>query len=257
MKINWTNCIILTILMGSFALTCTGGTEKPVEKVRKAHSKDTNSAVSDANAAKEKIVDLEAKVAVLKEELAVMRKELAEVLTESEKRDAETARLKASIAASLAEGSKKSYDRNGAEVIKALADVSRKGEVLVTDSAEFCDYIDVLLDKTAISDVERVRAKFRMAKLRAAAEVFHARLQKPLKGKLFSSCRILAVNDKLQVAVLNVGSVYGMRNGVLLKGGKNGEVKLKVISVRPFISGAIVIKGDIENLAPGMNVSND
>jgi hypothetical protein len=249
MKRDWTVYIILAILIGSFAWTCYGEGEKPMPDKHEVKKR-----VSGKDAGKEKIADLEAKLAAMKEELSVMRKELADVLKESEKRDSEYTRIKASIAASLAEGNKKSYDKNGAEVLEALVEVSQKGDALVTDSAKFCDFIDVLLDKKEISDVEKVRARFRMSKLRSTAEVFHARIQKPSKGKLFTSCRILTVDDKLQVVVVNVGSVYGMRNGVLLKGGDKGEVKLKVISVRPFISGAIVIKGDIEDLAPGMNL---
>jgi regulator of replication initiation timing len=214
------------------------------------------SEVSEDDAKAMKIADLEATLAVLKEELSVMRKELIDVLKESEKRDIDYARLKVSIAASLAEGNKKSYDKNGAEIMEALTEISEKGDALVANSAKFCDFIDALLEKKEISDVEKVRARFRMSKLRSTAEVFHARIQKPSKGKLFSSCRILTVNDKLQVVVLNVGSVYGMRNGVLLNGGDKGEIELKIVSVRPFISGAVVIKGDIEDLAPGMEVRN-
>jgi hypothetical protein len=52
---------------------------------------------------------------------------------------------------------------------------------------------------------------------------------------------------------MNVGSVYGMRNGILLKtGDKKKPVKLKVIAVRPFICGAVITDGNIEDLAPGM-----
>jgi regulator of replication initiation timing len=252
MKKDWTVYIILTILIGSFAWTCYGNTEK--KGMLEKHG--IKSEVSEDDAKAMKIAELEATLAVLKEELSVMRKELIDVLKESEKRDIDYARLKVSIAASLAEGNKKSYDKNGAEIMEALTEISEKGDALVANSAKFCDFIDALLEKKEISDVEKVRARFRMSKLRSTAEVFHARIQKPSKGKLFSSCRILTVNDKLQVVVLNVGSVYGMRNGVLLNGGDKGEIELKIVSVRPFISGAVVIKGDIEDLAPGMEVRN-
>ncbi len=253
MKKDWTVCIILVILINSFAWSSFGDIEGSLSS---KHLTGGKGVLSEKEVEFEKDADLEAELAVLKAELSVMRKELADVLIESVKRDAEYARLKASIAASLAEGSKISYDKSGAEVLKALTEVSQKGEVLVTDSAKFCDFIEVLLKKEKISDVEKVRAKFRMAKLRSTAEIFYARIQSPPKGKLFTSCRILAVNDKLQVVVLNVGSVYGIRNGVLLKSEKNKDIKLKIIAVRPFISGAIVLEGNIEDLSPGQNVLN-
>ncbi len=251
MKKDWTVCIILAILIGSFAWRSFGDTK---EALGGKHDSAGKSTIPEKGVALKKDNDLEAELTVLKEELSVMRKELADVLKESEKRDAEYARLKASIAASLAEGNRKSYDKSGTEVLKALTEVSEKGEALVTDSAKFCDFIEALLNKEEISDVEKVRAKFRMSKLRSTAEIFYARIQKPRQGKLFKKCRILTVNDKLQVVILNVGSVYGIRNGLLLKSEKNRAIKLKVIAVRPFISGAIVLEGNIADLAPGQNV---
>lgn len=242
---------MLTILMGSFAWTVYSQTEnKQVKEPVIVQKKE----LSEAEAREKKIARLEAQLKVLKEELSIIRKELADVLNESEKRDQEYARLQMSIAASLAEGDKKSYDKECAELLKALMEVSEKGEKLVTTSAEFCDFIEKLLEKQEISDVEKVRAKFRMDKLRSNAEIFNARIKTPAEARLFKTCRILAVNDKLQIVVLGVGSVNGIRNGLFLRAGKEKQIRLKVVAVRPFISGAMIIEGDLEKLAPGMIV---
>ena len=253
MKKDWTVCILLAILMGSFLWAENICAEKPekaaVQKSVKSNRKEANTQTEEKSKA-----ELEAELAAVKEELSGVCRELANVLKESEKRDAEYARLKISIAASLAQGSKKSYDKSGEEALKALMEVSDKGDELVTKSAKFCDYMEGLLNKKEITDVERVRAKFRMSQLRETAETFHALIKKPDNRVLFRKCRVLAVNDKLQVLILDVGSVYGMRNGLLLNGGEKSELKLQVVAVRPFISGAIVIKGNIEKVAPGMFV---
>ena len=256
MKNDWTVCILLIILMGSFAPSGFSQAVRKTESVTASGSKKENLATAD-----DKTALLEAQLKAVKEELKVVRKALADALNESDKKEAEYARLKLSIAASLADGKKKAYDTETVKVLEALRDVSDTGEKLVTASAEFCDYIDVLLDKDKITDVERVRARYRLDKLRAAAEVFHARIQKPAKARLFSSCRVLALNDKLQLVVLSIGSVYGMRNGLILTTGKKDDgdedasaVKVKVVAVRPFISGAIIVDGDIEDIAPGMTL---
>lgn len=247
---------MLTILIGSFAWTVSAQEKKPVKKepvkIQKKAKKVQKKQESELEAAEKKIASLEAELKAVKEELSVIRQELTHLLNESEVREEAYARIQMSIAASLAEGNKKSYDKKSAELLKALKDISENGEKLITSSAEFCDFIDVILDKKEITDVEKVRAKFRMDKLRSDAELFHAWIKAPVKGKLFKACRILAVNDKLQVVVLGAGSVYGMRNGLLLRAGKNKDIRIKVIAVRPFISGAMVIEGKIEKLAPGM-----
>jgi hypothetical protein len=249
MKSDWTVCTMLTIIIGSFAWTLFGQVEKQSEKKPVEIQKKEE---SELETAEKKIASLEGQLKVVKEELSVIRKELASLLNESEVQDEAYARLQMSIAASLAEGNKKSYDKESAELLKVLKEISEKGDELVTSSAEFCDFIDVILDKKKITDVEKVRAKFRMDKLRTNAELLHARINPPPESKLFKECRILAVNDKLQVVVLGIGSVYGMRNGILLRTGKEKKVRLKVIAVRPFISGAMIVEGNIEKLAPGM-----
>ena len=259
MKLDWTVYILLTILIGSFAWANSVYAENPEKTVAEKSAVSATGAEKKPDGAgrekKEKSKEeLEAELQAVKEELSAVSRELANVLKESEKRDADYTRIKLSIAASLAEGTRKSYNSTGEDTLKALLDVSEQGDKLVATSAEFCDFIEALLDKKEITDVERVRAKFRMSQLREAAEGFHARIKKPWNKRLFKECRVLAVNDKLQVLILNVGSVYGMRVGLLLNGEKGSGLKLQVISVRPFISGAIVIKGNIEDAAPGMLV---
>jgi hypothetical protein len=67
-----------------------------------------------------------------------------------------------------------------------------------------------------------------------------------------TKCRILAVNDELQVAVLDVGFAQGVRNGLTWHAGKDRKVLLKVVSVRPLVSAAMLTKGSLKDIAPGM-----
>jgi hypothetical protein len=42
-----------------------------------------------------------------------------------------------------------------------------------------------------------------------------------------------------------------VRCGLLLWAGKDDGVRLKVVETRPFISAAVLVKGRLEDLAPG------
>ncbi|MCK5843903.1 MAG: hypothetical protein KAG97_04290 [Victivallales bacterium] len=109
------------------------------------------------------------------------------------------------------------------------------------------------MNKKAITDLDKARLRFSLEKLKTVAELFHSLAAPPVDTGIFKSCRVLAVNDKLQLVVLNVGSANGVRNGLNLRlSAPKNRVLLRVVDVRPYISGAIVEKGDIGGLALGM-----
>ena len=66
------------------------------------------------------------------------------------------------------------------------------------------------------------------------------------------TCRILAVNRELSIVVLSVGSVKGAFAGMIYRVGKDRQIQLRVVSVRPYAAAAEVVKGTIGDLAPGM-----
>lgn len=245
-KTGWTVRIILIILMGSLSQSYLQGQnqpEKPVGQVKKDSREGKSAAAS--------IAELELRLKMTQKELDVLRKELAEVLKQSDKRDQEYVRLQMSLAASISEGSRKEYDKQNRDVLKALYGVTKSGQELVNMSTECCDFVEQILDQKTITDIDKARAKLRLSKLKSSAEKFHMRIQPRSEDFLFKSCRVLAVNDKLQVVVLNVGATSGVKNGIFLRSEK-GDVKLVVVAVRPFISAAVVTEGDMVKLAKGM-----
>lgn len=245
-KTDWTVCIILIILMGSLSQSYLLGDELAVTKVVAGKAKK-----EEGENAAAKTAELELSLKMTQNELGALRKELADVLKQSEKRDQEYLRLQMSIAASIADGSRKEYDKQNSELLKALYAVSSSGEDFVSCSTEFCSFVEKIMNQESITDIDKARVKLRLGKLKSVAEKFHMRIKPRPEDLLFKSCRVFAVNDKLQIVVVNVGTTSGMRNGIFLRT-ENGDCKLSIVAVRPFISAGIVTEGDISSLSKGM-----
>lgn len=242
-----TACHILIVLNTLFAW----GFFSDDEAQKISPSKPDSAVSSDAEKAGE--TDLLAELAAAKKELCFLRKELADVLRQSEKRDEEYRRLKMSIAGIFAGTEKKAVSEREEEALDALLSVNSAGKDLVTRIMEFCAFLDAFLEKEQLSDVDRVRIKCRMDELKSSAVFLNAYINPPAKTKILEECRVLAVNDELQVVVLAAGSVHGVNSGLTLRVKvKEENILLKVIAVRPFICAAIVTDGDLEDLAPGM-----
>jgi regulator of replication initiation timing len=253
MKSDWTVCATLVILMGSLPCHVEAGEASAGKKAAaKAESpKDGGVEKDSGESGERRIKRLETEIRMLREEMSLLREELERVATESDALDAETKRLRMSMAASLAEGSKRAFDKESADLIDALLGISKSGDGFVTAAEEFCSFMEELLKKDKLSDVDKARAKFRLDKIRAAARSFHAMIATPGTAKRFDKCRVIAVDDKIQTVVLDVGYANGVRCGLLLWAGKDDAVRLKVVETRPFISAAVLVKGKLEDLAPG------
>jgi len=246
MKMDWKVCLIMVILIGSlsqFSLFAGDVVEKSTLKVKNENREGKEAA--------KKVAELKAELAMSRQELEFLRKELADVLLQSDKHDREYMRLQDSIAASAAEGSRVAYGKKSVELLESLGDVKDAGKELVLCIQDSLDFIHKILDKDTISDVDRARSEIRISKLRKYAEDFNLRIQERGEDKLFRSCRILDINDKLQLVLLNVGASSGVRNGVLLKNEK-GNCHLKIVSVKSYISAAIITKGSLDDLAKGI-----
>ena len=249
MKMNWTGRIIVVILMSSLSQFSLLSANDDLNKV--VISKKTK--LSEDEIAAAKVADLKLELSMTQEELKFLRKELADVLEQSDKRDQDYLRLQMSVAASIAKGDKRLYDKQSAVVIKSLNSVTNAGEDLIICASEVCDYMKNILDHETITDIEKARAKLRLSRLKEKSEKFHMRIKNRPKESLFQSCRILNVNDKMQIVVLNVGTTSGMNNGIFLKT-KDGQFKFTVVLVRQFISAAVVTKGNIKSLSKGMSL---
>jgi hypothetical protein len=254
MKIDWTVSITIAILMGSLPMAVAGGGAHVRKTTSSLKKKQKIESVSK-EVREDRIAKLEARLKMLNEELGMLRETLAGTLGEADERENALLRIQSSVAASLANGKKRAMSDESVKLLKSLDKVKRTGDKLVLMATEFTDFVNNALEKKVLTDLDKARIRFSIQKLKTASELFHALSSPPVDLGFAKSCRILALNDELQIAVLNVGSVNGVRNGLNLRSAKSkNKVLLRVIDVRPYVSGAIVMKGNIGDLAPGMKV---
>jgi len=67
-----------------------------------------------------------------------------------------------------------------------------------------------------------------------------------------TECAILETNSNLQVVVLGTGFLDNSKTGTVwvIKDANNALVK--TIAVRPYASAAVVVKGELGKISPGM-----
>lgn len=221
--------------------------------VKDAETLDQLSLLRDElSAARKEILLLTRDGKTLTDEKQQIRKELIEILNRYKQRNESWNRLQLSVAATLASGKMRVVSAREDQLLRSLSSVSDSGRTLAFKSIEFCDYVDSFLEKMPLGNVERARIKLRIDELKKEAGRICTMTAAETVSKDIDRCRLLAVNDKLQIVVLPVGWVHGVRNGLILYTGKDNSCQLQVVTARPFISAAIVKTGDIKELAPGM-----
>jgi hypothetical protein len=194
----------------------------------------------------------EARLAVARQEFQALRQELAAVLMRAEAQQQEHDRLQRSAAALVARA-EVAGQAEPAGLLAAMADITAAGRELVDEVILVSRMLEAALDEEAIPPAERARLRARIAGLRTRSEHFDARIRVPEAAGAWDACRILAVDDRLQVVVVAAGTVHGVGSGLGLRVGEGKDtVRLRVIAVRPHVSAALVVEGDLGQLAPGM-----
>ena len=70
--------------------------------------------------------------------------------------------------------------------------------------------------------------------------------------QVLENVRIVAVNRELDTVILSSGSVHGIFPGLMFQSKRDGRLRLRVISVRPWVCAAVPIGGNTEAFTPGM-----
>jgi len=192
----------------------------------------------------------------LEKDHGLLRKELIEITKNFQTQNESYRRLQLSIAATIASSKMEAATFREGQLIQTLNDVFDNGRTLALRSIDFCDIVDSLLKQMPIGKVRKAEINLRAEELKKGARKLNTLADLTFRQKPVNRCRILAVNKDLQVVVLPVGSVHGVSIGLNYYTGKE-EVQLRIIMVRPFVSAAVPIKGNIESLAPGMEAITD
>ena len=253
MKNDWTVRITLAILMGSLPVATAGGGAPAGKPTASSDGMDKRKVALSTEAREDRIAELEAQLKMMRVEMGILRKTLADMLANADKRQKALLRIQCSVAASLANGKKRAMSEESMKLLDSLSKLQRSGNDLVSMATEFCDLVDAALSRKSLTDLDKAKLRFSLEKLKTTAGLFHSLVASPRESGEGGSCRVLSLNDKLQLVVLNAGTVNGIRNGLNLRSSTSKQkVLLRVVDSRPYISGAIVVEGDIGALAPGM-----
>ena len=140
------------------------------------------------------------------------------------------------------------------ELAEALNLVQKAGLKLVAKGKGLVDVLAEKIPAIVRNPEEYAEVLEAVRELNNAAETF-AMLNVPSGSPDgFEKCNILEINDELGIAVLSAGYRDGVRVNMSLQCGENGENLLRVVSLRPFVCGAVLEQGDIRKLTAGMEV---
>ncbi|MCQ2378889.1 MAG: hypothetical protein MJ016_06740 [Victivallaceae bacterium] len=190
-----------------------------------------------------RVASLEADNRVLREELRLARREAAE---EAQKR----ADLQLAVAGILDTEEIASPARREENLLRLLNEIAVRGTAQALKTSAL---IRELREKYgALPDDSAERAEM-FLKLDALERNTNALvfLLKPSNMRDPSETHILAVDRETELAILAVGSVHGVFPGMIYEVA-DSPLRLRVVSVRGFVSAAEIEKGDLAALNPGM-----
>ena len=192
----------------------------------------------------------------LQKDHKLLRKELIEITKNFQTQNESYRRLQLSIAATIASSKMEAASFREGQLVQTLNDVFDNSRTLALRSVKFCETVESLLKQMPIGKIRKAEINLRADELKKGARKLNTLADLKIRQKPVNRCRILAVNKDLQVVVLPVGSVHGVFIGLNYYAGKKKEL-LRIITVRPFVSAAVPVKGNTESLTPGMEVITD
>ena len=207
----------------------------------------------------EKMKRLELELEASRKASAELEAELIELRNKLQAENERGRQLQLWLAGVRAEGTVRKTGEREEQQLQAIGKLSEDGVGLALDAVDFCDQVQILLQELPIGKVRQAQYRLKLDNLARKARRFIAMAEGPDEPETgmdaLRTCRILAVNREQRVVVLSVGSVKGAFAGMIYHVGKDREEQLKVVSVRPSVAAAVLIRGSIEKLSPGMEAA--
>ena len=187
-------------------------------------------------------------------ELERLRRENAE-LREELLRERTRARDIALFLASVAdEGEFSSPKEREAQLLTKLSALCTDGDKLAVKAAEVASEIRKLLRELPVDAARRAHLQLLLDELERQAGIFAALVDDPAAdpAAAFRECRVLAVNRELGIALMDIGFRQGAFVGLVLRGGPDNKIELRLEDVRSGVSAAAVMRGELGSIVPGM-----
>ncbi|MCK5803245.1 MAG: hypothetical protein KAI66_10450 [Lentisphaeria bacterium] len=146
------------------------------------------------------------------------------------------------------------------QVIRAMEDTQKGQRQLLTAIREYEVYLDSVLDILKPSDALRREVSARTAALSRMGETTLTPLPsvagRGSRKNAMRRCRVLDVNEELQIVVLDAGYDDGLRAGTRWNVLRDTKVvaQIELLEVRRRISAAMPLKGGLKAILPGQQV---
>ena len=144
------------------------------------------------------------------------------------------------------------------QLVSMLDELAKASGELAVESSDLALELQKLIAETGVSPARaaslRIKAERVIRMARSVAAVTEGTRRTP--GETLAKCRILAINPKLALVAIEAGSRSGVFKGMVFKTlDTENPVELRISITHPDISGAVVVKGSMSDLAPGMSVT--
>lgn len=144
------------------------------------------------------------------------------------------------------------------QLIALLDALTATSSTLAVESSDLAKEFEQLISESGINPARAAALRLKAQSVtRLAGKVALMTENTPENAKkTLKKCRILAVNKELGIVVIEAGAIHGVFKGMVfntLPGEAPAELRVSV--TRPEVSGAVVIKGSINQLGPGMGVT--
>lgn len=257
-------CILIALTLWTFCVQCLDGANPTgVSSARiKVNFEDALKS-NDLKQLKKELLEMQQKIVLLELENKTLRrekedcfKELIEINRKYQQQNESYLRLKLLLSGAVSGDGVRNPDSREKKLLALTDDISECGGELALYSVQFCEFVESLMKETALGKIGRAELQLKSDELRRRAGRFMAMNERNIPQSSVGRCRILSVDRSSNIVVLSVGSVHGAFNGLIYRSGREPAV-LKVVALRPFVAAALLIKGNIEDLSPGMEAVSE
>ena len=105
---------------------------------------------------------------------------------------------------------------------------------------------------TALASLDNKELSIRLERCAMQVSAIAAVAESEEDPAAFREATVLAVNRELETAVLSVGTVHGVFPGLIYQDRGGSGQSLRIVSVRPWVSAAVPVGGNAEQITPGM-----
>ena len=187
-------------------------------------------------------------------EVERLRRENAELREQLLKERARARDQALFLAAVADEGEFSSPKEREARLLTRLAVLCKDGEKLAVKAAEAVAEMRKLWREIPVDTARRAQLQLLLDELERQAGVLAALVEEQPRDpeRALRECRVLAVNHELKVLLVDIGFRQGAFVGLVLRGGNDRKIEIRLEDVRAGVSGAAVMRGDLRDVVPGM-----